>query len=344
MMSAKADLAPIDTSVVIPKAVKARAARAEEIHNNAYKKEPVDEPGPKDNVAEPAPPAEPVEVTPQGKEPPPAAAPAPEPPSEDWKHKYESMKGRFDRSQEQLRGLSDQVGQLTSVVSSLKAAPPIPAPSPHPNTLITPEEEADYGSEFLKVVGKKAQELFNPEVDGLKKQIDALQSKLDGVGGFVAQTAQSKLFEVLDRDCAGWREINMDQNFLAWLRLPDTYSGAIRHELLKVAFERNDGPRVLAFFQGFLAEEAAVDPVSGGDIPLPAALAPGKVPLEQLAAPGRAKSAAATPAPAEKPLITRAQIAKFYADIAAQKYRGKEAEKDRLEKMIFEAERDGRIR
>ncbi len=33
-----------------------------------------------------------------------------------------------------------------------------------------------------------------------------------------------------------------------------------------------------------------------------------------------------------------------YADVAAGKYRGKEAEKDRLEGQIFEATRDGRVR
>ena len=76
--------------------------------------------------------------------------------------------------------------------------------------------------------------------------------------------------------------------------------------------------------------------------PAPAQPPAGKVPLEAFAAPGRAKTAAAT-APAEKPIITRAQIATFYADKAAGKYRGKEAEADRLERMIFEAQRDGRI-
>ena len=108
------------------------------------------------------------------------------------------------------------------------------------------------------------------------------------------------------------------------------------------AFERNDTPRVQAFFTGFLAEEAALDPASGetGRTEAPA----NKVSLENLAAPGRAKSAAATNAPAEKPIFTRAQIAKFYADAAAGKFKGRDAERDRLERQIFEAEREGRIR
>jgi hypothetical protein len=45
--------------------------------------------------------------------------------------------------------------------------------------------------------------------------------------------------------------------FHDWLKLQDTFSDAIRHELLTAAYERNDIPRVLAFFNGFLAQEAA---------------------------------------------------------------------------------------
>jgi hypothetical protein len=61
-----------------------------------------------------------------------------------------------------------------------------------------------------------------------------------------------------------------------------------------------------------------------------------------LAAPGRAKSAAAA-APAEKPFFTSAQITRFYADVNSGKYRGREADKAKLEAQIFDAQREGRI-
>ena len=148
----------------------------------------------------------------------------------------------------------------------------------------------------------------------------------------------------MNEQLPNWREVNVNPEFLNWLKLPDPYSGAIRHDLLKAAHERNDAPRTLAFFKGFLAEEAATTPAERGpDLPDGASVQQ-KVSLESLAAPGRAKTAAATSAPAEKPSFTRAQISKFYADSAAGRYRGKEAEKDRIERQIFEAEREGRIR
>lgn len=134
-----------------------------------------------------------------------------------------------------------------------------------------------------------------------------------------AAQARRNLETTLDTQVPSWRDVNVAQEFHSWLALPDLFSGAIRHELLKAAYEQNDTPRVLAFFKGFLAQEAASAPAPYGQTqPAPADAtqgdASGKIPLETFAAPGRAKTAAATGAPAEKPTFTHAQIAKFYAD------------------------------
>jgi len=261
-----------------------------------------------------------------------------------WEHRYKSMKGRYDRANEQMRSLSEQVASLQNVIATMQVSSAAPAEKGEEaaiERLITPEEENDYGQEFLKVVGKKAKEELLPVINKYEAKIAELEARLQGVNGYVAQDARTRMLSSLDEKVPNWREINKDENFLTWLQLPDLYSGAIRHELLKAAFERNDTPRVQAFFTGFLAEEAALDPASAET---GRTEAPAKMSLENLAAPGRAKSAAATSAPAEKPIFTRAQIAKFYADAAAGKFKGRDADRDRLERQIFEAEREGRIR
>lgn len=352
----------LDPNVKIPAAVKAAGKRADDKHKETYSKpapaaeESTDDPKEEPKVeAEASPePTKPAELTPA----PTAEAPpkvtsevtTPAMAEEDtWKHRYDSMKGRFDRSQTQIREMSEQISQLQRLLASRPTDPVQDAPA-SPESFITAEEENDYGKEFLGVVGKKAQEVVSREVSALRQQVTQLTKQLENVGGYVANDAQTRFYNHLDTQMPKWRDLNNDTNFISWLKLPDTYSGAIRHDLLKAAYERNDAPRVLAFFNGFLAEEAVVDPAK----PSPGLeLSPGaepsaqnKVPLADLAAPGRAKSTAATSnsAPAEKPIITRVQISQFYNDVSAGKYRGKEAEKDRLEKMIFDAEKDGRIR
>jgi hypothetical protein len=119
--------------------------------------------------------------------------------------------------------------------------------------------------------------------------------------------------------------------------------------MLKEAYAQGNANRVLAFFNGYLAQEAAVAPAQGGpdtSTAQPSAQNVQKVPLASLAAPGRAKAAAADSAPAgnEKPIISRAQIAAFYAEVAAGKYRTRPEDKAKTEAIIFSATRDGRVR
>ena len=64
------------------------------------------------------------------------------------------------------------------------------------------------------------------------------------------------------------------------------------------------------------------------------------MPLAHLAAPGRATQSA-TSVPAEKPIISSADISAFYTAAAAGKY--SQEDFARYEAMIFEAQKDGRI-
>jgi len=339
-----------DPNVKIPAAVRAAAARSEEMYNQFRDGGPVETPtdvtpqGNPDLEAASLAQSAPAQTQPTEQPVQQPAETTPPADGESWEHKYKSMHGRFVRSQDQIKTLSEQVSQLQSVIATMQTAPAqqVQIPELEAENLITPEEAADYGEDFLKVVGKRAREEMAPVIKGYQAKIAELEQKLNGVSGAVQQTSQEKLLTKLDEGLPTWRELNSNSEFLDWLRLPDPYSGAIRHDMLKAAYAQGNAHRVLAFFNGFLAEEAVVAPA--GQEPDPQVTKVPKVPLANLAAPGRAKTAASASAPAEKPIITRAQIATFYADLAAGKYRGRDAEKNKAEAMIFEAQRDGRIR
>ncbi|RZN09640.1 hypothetical protein CWO91_16565 [Bradyrhizobium genosp. SA-3] len=248
------------------------------------------------------------------------------------------MEGRYKRAENDIRALSDQVAHLQTLVAT---QPTAPEPKElQPQSLLTPEERTEYGDEFLNVVGKRAKEELSTEFMTIKQQLDQLTQRLEGSTKITAAQARRNLEATLDSEVPDWRDINVAPEFHQWLSLPDLFSGAIRHSLLKAAYEQNDTPRVVAFFKGFLSQEAALVPATE---PAPGAT-PDKIPLETFAAPGRAKTAAASGAPAEKPTFTHAQIATFYTDVRRGAYRGREQEKDRIERQIVEAGREGRIR
>jgi hypothetical protein len=336
---------PTDPNARVPAAVRRAAKAADELHAQLFKKEvttPPAEPAPApaaDATPAPAPTPEPTpaptpaEVTPAGN-----------PEVIDWEHRFNSMKGRYERERADRLALSEQLIQTQQLLATRPAAS-APAETPaelRPESLLRPEEISEYGEEFLGVVGKKAKAELLPEFNALKQELTSLKKQLEGQTVSSKTRARHDMHMMLDDKLPQWKDINVAPEFHSWLALPDEFSGVIRHELLKTAYEQNNAPRVLAFFRSFLSQEAALDPAIKAQPDTDATS--GKIPLADLAAPGRAKTAAAGMTPVEKPFFTQAQIAKFYADSAAGRYRGREEEKKRVEEQIFAAQREGRIR
>ena len=342
MPAAKKTLPPVDENISIPPAVRAAAAAADALHKQNYA-QPEPEPAPPTAPAS-AEPAPVLEVTLKGNEPPAPPPTAPTPTDQDYEHRYLSMKGRHDRLDVANRELRERVSNMEQMIAAMAVTAPAPAPEPlqPPPSSITQAERETYGDEFIAMASKIANEQWAPKVAELESQLRNLGGRVENVGGYVAQTERQRMHAHLDAACPNWEEVNKNKDFLDWLALPDQYAGAIKQDLLTAAYTANDGPRVLAFFKGFLAEEAAKAP-QPEPAPSPSALPTPKVSLTELAAPGRAKSAAAPNAPAEKPSFTRAFITQFYVDVSNKKYVGREDEKNRIERDISDAAREGRI-
>lgn len=331
----------------VPGAVKATASKADELQAQFIKQlngetPPAEEETPEEEAQANG------EAQPEVEEPPPDTPPPVEeaPPEGDdegtWRHRYDSMRGRYNAEVPKLRGqvkeLADRVGNLNKLLATVTKpeAPPLTKEQTFQSS-IKPEEIAEYGPEFMDLVGRIVKDTTAAQT----AEIAQLKDRLKTVGGQIGASARQSMMTQLATVIPNWEEINTHQEFLDWLALPDAYSGDIRHNLLMTAFERNDAPRVIAFFKGFLAEmavEAPPDAEPGRKIT--------KTPLRNLAAPGRAKSAAAPNgnAPAEKPIFTASQIAKFYTDLGLGKWRGREKEAKEFETQIFAAQAEGRIR
>lgn len=338
-----ANIAQPDPDVKLPAAIRAAAARSNALHDQAYTPDAPAQPAAQqpDNGGKEGNTPEPVAQAPQQEEARTEGdpAPAPTPSADNWEHKYNSAKGRLDRSEETIRNLNNRIAQMESLLASASAAPrQQPTPDLQFKPLITDKDRADFGEEFLDVAARAAQEKITPEVAELRARLARLEGTVTEVNTRTGEQTRQSMYDFLNKQLPNWRTINRDQNFIAWANLQDPLSGAIRLDMMKRAFEQGDAQRVLLFFNGFLSDEAATAPaLAKPDTPT------GKVPLETFAAPGRAKAPAAAPAPGEKETISQAQISQFYADVNRGKYRGNEAEKERLERMIFSAQAEGRI-
>jgi len=340
---------PVDPDVKIPAAVLRAREAAEAAQRAAYPDQtPPQEvtPTPKGDlvtIAEPS-----AAVTPPGNPEPvpaPAPTPAPAPPEESWEHKYKSAEGRRAQLVAQNTQLVDRLGALEAMIQDLKNAPPTVATpaAPVPARLVSPEEENEFGTEMLDVMGRRARETISPELAALQSKLDALENRLTGTVQSVTRNARQEMLASLDTSLPDWRRINDLNEFKAWLALPDPYFGVNRHSELLKAFAANDTSRVKNFFKGFISELAVTDPAPDLNLPTPA-LQPAKPGLEGLAAPGRARTPAAVTPPDEKQIITTADVNAFYDAKRRGLYAGREEEFNRLEQELFKAQREGRVR
>lgn len=342
--------APIDENVQLPAAIRAASARSDALHKAQYKTEdaakPDDGTKPEGNNGEAKEPK--VPEAPKAVE----KAPKPETPepnsAEDWENRYKAMKGRNDRNESLLTEQGRELLSLREDVNRMKAAP---AQVQQPTAdltfkKITDEDRTNFGEDFIDVAKRAAAEAFMPEIERLKQQVTELGGTVNSVARTTHENATLTMNERLDAALPNWKEINRNPKFLAWVGLRDPYSGGIRIDMMRAAHQSGDAQRVLAFFKGFLSDEAIVAPQDNSKDTL---LAPKteKVSLESLAAPGRAKASASDAPktdPDDKEIITRAQVQEFYKLKNSGHYRGRDAEANALEERIFAAQRDGRIR
>jgi hypothetical protein len=254
------------------------------------------------------------------------------------------MKGRYDASQGVMAQMQEQMALMANELTRTQAMlnQPNSTQAPQPHTLVTEDDRRNYGDDLIDLTKRAAREAVEPELNAVKQENQQLTQRL-------VQQQQQGVINALDGAITNWREINRSPRFRQWLSLPDIYSGVVRKQMLDAAFAAASAPRVLAFFKGFIDDEVAT-----GNIEPPVALEqPSPAPrvaaasLETMAAPGRARPASGgnTPAPADdKQSFTRPQVAKFYSDVRAGVYRGREADKNATEQAIFLAQREGRIR
>jgi hypothetical protein len=328
---------PVGSSVVDytpkpPAAVRRAAQRAEELAAQAKaEREGTQEPDNTGTVVLPAEPELPLATPPQ---------------PDTWEHRYRTLQGKYDREIPQLRS---QVSGLESVIGAMRnPPPPTPAPpAPGMSVTVSDEDVAAYGPELIESAQRWAEARLGPVVQDLRRQIDDLKGTQDKTA---KDRTQDRVQVALDRDpelAPHWRQLNEDAAFIQWLAEIEPLSGVSRQVMLNHAYASGDAVRTGLFFKRYLTEHTAPLPqTSSGSTqtPPPNGAVAGSMDLTAFAAPGRSSAATPGPGAPEQRIWTNRDIQAFYDDRTRGRYRGREAEADRLERDIFAAASEGRIR
>jgi len=360
-MSDVADIPVESRGNHIPEAVRRAAARADELLKAQQDAQNTGDPAPGPPTPEtPADEAPGPEVnTPPEPQDRPSPGGAAEPPSgqtgtQDFEQRYKTLQGKYDaevpRLQRELAQLRQVLGQMHAQLQQQQAAPP---PQQHqPQQVSSGETPAEiieeYGEDFAKTMRRLARLEVSSEVQA---EINTLRQQMAQLQGGQQQTAgemaRSHLEAGLSSDPeigAHWRQLNNDQDFLAWLGDIDPFAGVPRMELLHDAARRTDVGRTAQFFRAYLREHTAPQAYDGpAQTPaLSNGQDAGRPSLESLAAPGRARSRPQVGGASEKRIWSPADIAGFYRDVQRGRYKGREAEQLRIEADIVSAGLDNR--
>ena len=263
--------------------------------------------------------------------------------------RYKTLQGMYNaevpRLHAERRELSDRVNQLEQLLSTMQQQPNKPEESipeePAPK-LVTDADVEEYGEsiEVMRRVSKEETLAAQKKLEALEKQIESLQSnvipRVEQVAASQVKTSEQAFWSELSTTVPDWRDMNDNQDFQNWLLEIDPLTGISRQTYLEDAQRNLDVGRVSNFFNTWKENNGGVSNAQ------PNRKAQASTELERQVSPGKSKSTGKPQSNSGKTYSTD-DIKSFFDEVRKGNYRNKEDERDRIERDIFAAQREGRI-
>lgn len=262
--------------------------------------------------------------------------------------KYKTLQGMYNaevpRLHQQNREMVQRVQQMEQLLASLSAQQnSAPSQQPTASNLVTDKDVEEYG-ESLDVMRKVSREELVPVAQRLaqiEKMLQQMQTNVVPQVQAVVQRQQVSAEQQFWTDLAAvvpnYREINSNEAFQSWLLDADPLTGISRQTYLDDAQRALDARRVANFFRTWLE-------ITGQATVAQSPSRATNSELEKQVAPGRSRGSGSASAASDKAKVYSPQdIQKFFNDVRAGKYKGREQERDRTERDIFAAQREDRI-
>lgn len=260
-----------------------------------------------------------------------------------FEQRYRTLQGMYNADTSRLRAdnqqLNSRVSQLEQLLSSLSSTPAASTAATY-ETLVTPKDIEEYGDsiEVMRRVTKEEVSAANRRIAELEQLIRQMQTnvvpKVEQVAHRQAMSAEQAFWADLTAVVPQWRDVNADNAFHSWLLEIDPMTGLTRQSYLEDAQRNLDARRVANIFTAWQG-------LSGQSVAQSSRPAPTSQ-LEKQVAPGRSRSGGSAVSDQPKTYAPD-DIRKFFDDVRKGLYKGKEAERDRIERDIFAAQRENRI-
>lgn len=267
--------------------------------------------------------------------------------TEDYVQKYRTLQGMYNsdvaRLQNTNRDLQTRMQQMEQLLSSLQTT--APAQPVSTQTFVSDSDREEYG-DSIDVMRKVSREELFPLISKISTMENAIQHiaaslntsvlpQVQRVAHQQALSAEDRFWSNLSQSVPNWQTVNDDPEFQSWLLEIDPLTGASRQAYLEQAQRSLDVGRVAAFFRAFTS-------MSGKYANTNAQPNRSASELERQVSPGRSRNTGTQTNQSAK-MYGPEDIRKFFNDVRSGKYKGREAERDRIERDIFAAQAEGRI-
>jgi len=256
--------------------------------------------------------------------------------------KYKTLQGMYNAEVPRLhadrRELTNRVQQLEQLIASMNAAPVKPqAPM---EKLVTAQDVEDYGDsiDVMRRVFREEMSSKDSEINELRHLVRQMQGtvvpQVHQLSRSHAVSEEQRFWADLQTAVPDWQDVNTNRDFQSWLLEVDPLTGIPRQTYLDDAQRSLDVRRVANFFSAWKGLSGVPDAQTNRTAQ------PSQ--LEKQVAPGRGRSGTSRAA-GEPKTYSSDDIKNFFTDVQKGKYKGREDERDRIERDIFAAQREGRI-
>ena len=260
--------------------------------------------------------------------------------------RYKTLQGMYNaevpRLHAEKRDMANRVSQLEQLLAGMQQPKTEPVPKAEAPKLITDADVEEYGDsiEVMRRVSKEETSAAEQKLKQLEKQIEALQTnvlpRVEQVAANQVKTSEQAFWSELSTTVPDWRDMNDNQDFQNWLLEIDPLTGISRQTYLEDAQRNLDVGRVSNFFNTWKENNGGVSNAQ------PNRKAQASTELERQVSPGKSKSTGKPQSNSGKTYSTD-DIKSFFDEVRKGNYRNKEDERDRIERDIFAAQREGRI-
>ena len=260
--------------------------------------------------------------------------------------KYKTLQGMYNaevpRLHHQNRELQQRIQNMEQLLATMSASQSATETPTQVERLVTDKDVEEYG-ESLDVMRKVTRE----ELGSVAQRIASLETMLtqmrtqvvpqvQAVAQRQQMTAEQQFWADLSAGVPDFKQVNDNPDFQTWLLEADPLTGITRQTYLEDAQRVLDARRVVNIFRTWLDSTGQATVAQSRSASVSAE-------LEKQVSPGRSRSTGTPATTNQAKTYTPQDIQKFFNDVRAGKYKGRDQERARIERDIFAAQRENRI-